>query len=368
MSAPLTILITDDQPIEHVLYEDYLNDDTLHRYHFLHAYSGDEAEKLCKQHPIDCVLLDYHLPDTDGLHVLKCLLAHKPGLPIIMLTGEGSETTAVIAMKNGAQDYLPKRAITPTALQRCVERAIERSKLLQRMETYRSDLERSNKDLERFATVVAHDLKSPLRAITQHLELIQNNKNNVLEERSLKSMKFVMNGAGRMRELIDALLEYSHLGFSEKMLAPVDCNHVLAMARANLSAIIAEKGAHITADALPTLMADKIQMVQLFQNLIANALKFCTAAPSIHIAVTQQNGQWAFAFRDNGIGIAAHNLEKVFLIFKRVYSEDEYPGAGIGLAICDRVVRNHHGTIWVESEIGKGATFFFTLPIPSNVA
>ena len=229
------------------------------------------------------------------------------------------------------------------------------------LEASRKDLERSNQDLERFATVVAHDLKSPLRAITRHLELISANKNNVLEARSQKSMGFVINGARRMRELIEALLEYSYLGFSEKMFTLVDCNKVLTIVRANLSSVIQEKSVHITAEHLPTVMADKIQLIQLFQNLIANAIKFCTATPHIQINALYEEDYWKFAVKDNGIGIAPHNLENIFLIFKRLYSEDEYPGAGVGLAICDRVVKNHKGHIWVESEHGKGATFFFTL-------
>ncbi len=230
------------------------------------------------------------------------------------------------------------------------------------LENYRNDLERSNRDLERFATVAAHDLKSPLRAITQHLELIMANSNNVLEPRALKSMGFVIDGARRMRELVEALLEYSYLGFSEKMLAPLDCNKVLTIVRANLSSVIQEKSAHITTDPLPQLSADKIQLTQLFQNLISNALKFCTATPHIHISAIREADYWRFAVRDNGIGINSQNLEKVFLIFKRLCSEEEYPGTGIGLAICERVVKNHNGAIWVDSQIGKGSTFFFTIP------
>lgn len=362
MKPLLRILIIDDRPAEHVLYEDYLSDDSSHTYRFLHAYTGAEAEEIVATQPIDCILLDYNLPDTNGLALLKKLATHRPMLAIVMLTGEGNETTAVMAMTEGAQDYLPKRAATPAALQRCVERAIERTRLLKTMENYRGDLERSNEDLERFATVVAHDLKSPLRAITQHLQLIQKHTEGTLDERAAKSMTFVMDGARRMRELIDALLEFSHLGFAEKTLAPVDCNHVITAVRANLSATIEEKNAEVIAGILPTIMADKIQLMQLFQNLIANALKFCAAAPRIHIDAVQEEGLWKFRVQDNGIGIAPHNLEKVFIIFKRVHSEDEYPGMGIGLAVCERVVKNHGGRIWVESEMGKGATFYFTLP------
>lgn len=363
-TRPFTILIIDDHPAEHDLYMDYLSDDTSRSYRYLHAYSGAEGETLYSPQAVDCVLLDYHLPDKDGLEVLRTLSAKHLVVPVVMLTGEGSESVAVIAMKNGAQDYLPKYAVTPTALQRCVDRAAERAMFLQKMEQYKRELERSNQDLERFATVVAHDLKAPLRAITQHLELIRKDTGGQLAPRALKSMDFVIGGAGRMNELIEALLSFSQLGFGEKTLVQVDMNHVCKIVRANLSSFIEEKAAQVTADELPTLVADKIQMVQLLQNLIANAIKFCDDAPRVHVSAQQTPEGWQFSVADNGIGLSPQQQEKVFTIFKRAHDPQEYPGIGVGLAICDRVVKNHGGRIWVQSEKGSGATFFFTIAAP----
>ena len=356
-----TILIIDDNPTEHELYADYLSDDPLHDYRFIHAYNGKEGAELLTPE-VDCILLDYNLPDMDGLEVMRRLKQKRDPAPVVMLTGEGSESIAVIAMKCGAQDYLPKRALTPTALQRCVERAAERAMFLSRMEHYRKELERSNADLERFATVAAHDLKAPLRAIGQHLELIRKDSMDKLDGRSLKSMAFAIDGARRMNELIEALLEYSQLGFSEKKLSTIDCNHVMKMVRANLSSYIEEKAAQVTWDELPTLNADKIQLVQLMQNLVANAVKFCQIMPAAHISASRGDGFWQFSVADNGIGLDPQHQEKIFTIFKRMHTPQEYPGIGVGLAICDRVVRNHGGRIWVESQPDKGSVFHFTLP------
>ena len=364
----VSILIIDDNPAEHELYADYLSDDPVREYRFLHAYTGKEGIQIYQLNDVDCILLDYNLPDMDGLSVLQQLSNINFPLPLVMLTGEGNESIAVIAMKNGAQDYLPKRALTPTALQRCVDRAAERAMFLHQMERYRQELERSNKDLERFATVAAHDLKAPLRAITQHLEIIRKDNAAKLEDRSLKSMAFAIDGARRMNELIEALLEYSQLGFGEKKLSLVDCNHVMKTVRANLSASIEEKSAQVTWDDLPVLTADKIQLIQLLQNLINNAIKFCAQAPKAHVSAKREGAYWQFSVKDNGIGLDPQHQEKIFTIFKRMHTVEEYPGLGVGLAICDRVVKNHRGRIWVESTPNSGATFFFTLQDMTYVA
>lgn len=364
----INVLIIDDSHEEHTLYREYLNDDPLHSYRFLDAYSGTEGEAMYKENTIDCVILDYRLPDIDGLEVLKRLAQGDNIVPAVMLTGEGSETVAVIAMKTGSQDYIPKRVITPQALKRTIERAVERTRLMQRMEATRADLERSNQDLERFANVVAHDLKSPLRAIAQHLEIVARQTQGVLDEKSLKSIGFAVTGAERMRALIDGLFEFSRAGFEKHPFALTDCNAVLENVKSNLATHIAEKGAEITSDPLPVLMADSMQVMQLLQNLIANALKFCKDTPRIHIGAIRQGGSWAISVRDNGIGIPKASQDKIFTIFKRLHSEDEYEGCGIGLAVCDRVAKNHGGSISVISEPGNGSTFTVTLPVVETPA
>ncbi len=364
----LTILIIDDCPEDHALYREYLSDDDNHSYRFIDAFTGEEGEKLYAENDADCVIVDYRLPDIDGLEVLRRLTQRGKPVPAVMLTGEGNETIAVIAMKIGSQDYLPKRVLTAQALKRTVEHTVERALLKQRIEAYRQDLERSNQDLERFANVVAHDLKSPLRAISQHLQIVEQHHHDQLDDRSLKSIAFAVEGAERMRRLIDALLEFSRIGFEKRSSAPVDCNQMLENVKSNLAAHIGEKNAVITSDPLPVLVADGVQIMQLLQNLIGNALKFCRERPRIHVSARRAGNRWEFSVRDNGIGIPYAGREKIFTIFKRLHGETEYDGHGIGLAICERVVKNHGGNISVASEPGKGSTFTFTLPIPQTSA
>lgn len=357
-----TILVIDDSPQDHELYREFLADDSLCAFHFIHAYNGSDGERLYRENKVDCVIIDYRLPDIDGIEVLRRLSHEQEAVPAIMLTGQGNERVAVVAMQSGLQDYIPKGVITPQALRRTVERAAERTHLIRRMETYRADLTRSNEDLERFVSVVAHDLKSPLRAISQHLQLVEESNAGKLDERSLKSIAFAVDGAERLRKLIDALFEYSRVGFESHRQARVDFNQVLEGVLSNLASNIEETGAIITADPLPTLTADSTQIMQLLQNLLSNSLKFCKDQPRVHVGAQLENNAWIFSVRDNGIGMPKGAEEKIFTIFRRLHSEKEYPGSGIGLAISARVVQNHGGRLWVQSEPDKGTIFYFSLP------
>lgn len=361
MSDPLTILIIDDSREDHAIYHEYLQNNPGHRYRFIDAYCGEDGVRLCREHVVDCILLDYRLPDIDGLEVLSRLSGEGLPAPVVMLTGEGSETVAASAMKIGSQDYLPKRVATASSLKRAVDHAVERSRLMRRMESYRVDLERSNQDLERFVSVVAHDLKSPLRAITQHLQLVEAHNRDKLDAKSQQSIGFAVGGAERMRKLIDALFEFARAGFEKRPFTLVDCNQILISVKSNLAAVIDERRAIITSDPLPSLMADGMQIMQLLQNLIGNAIKFCKKRPKIHVSAERKGAFWEISVRDNGIGIPKNGREKIFTIFKRLHTDDEYEGSGIGLAICERVARNHGGFIRVTSEPGKGATFTFSL-------
>lgn len=357
------ILIIDDTPADHEIAMDYLND-THGDYRFYHAYSAEEGLEMYRSNPIDCVLLDYHMPGKDGLELLRQMTAGDKIVPVIMMTGEGDEFVAVTAMKLGAHDYLPKRIVTSSALKRAVERAVDRAEMIRRMEKYGEQLERSNRDLEQFANIVAHDLKAPLRAVTQHLTLIVNRNASALDEKARRSLDFAVEGATRMRLLIEALFDYARLGFSEPSIGAVDLSVVVEQTKHDLSAIIEERGAVITHDALPQVRGDAVLLAQLLQNLIANAIKYCKETPRIHISAAPEGGGWRIGVKDNGIGIAPAQHKQIFAIFRRLHQEADYPGIGLGLAICDRIVKQHGGIIGVESEPGKGSLFHFTLPVP----
>lgn len=363
----MNILIIDDTQGDHDIIVEYLQE-TGADYRFYHAFDAAEGLELYHKHEIDCVLLDYHMPDKDGLEVLKLLAEGDKVVPVIMMTGDGNEFVAVTAMKLGSQDYLSKKILTANALKRSVERAIERTEMIRRMEQYQAQLERSNHDLEQFSHIVAHDLKSPLRAVTQHLTLISNKNAALLDEKSKRSLEFAVEGASRMRLLIEALFEYARLGFSNPEFSKVNMETVLEQTISDLSIVIDERGVRITHDKLPEVKGDSILLAQLLQNLIANAIKYCKETPHIHISASQKNGMWSISVKDNGIGIPASQHQQIFAIFRRLHVEEDYPGIGLGLAICDRIVKQHGGNIEVESEAGEGSCFSFTLPAPIDIA
>lgn len=225
-------------------------------------------------------------------------------------------------------------------------------------------LARSNEDLEQFAYVASHDLQEPLRAVAGPLQLLQRRYQGQLDSRAEEFIKHAVDGATRMQSIIDDLLDYSRVGRVEDSFDPVDCEQVLNRTLKNLCIAIQESGAEISNDALPTVRGVGTQLDLLFQNLIGNAIKFRSKdrPPHVHIGVQSQGHVWLFRVVDNGIGIEREYFDRVFLIFQRLHTRREYPGTGIGLAMCKRIVERHGGSIGLESEPGKGTTFFFTLP------
>lgn len=225
------------------------------------------------------------------------------------------------------------------------------------------ELRRSNADLEQFAYIASHDLQEPLRAVAGCAQLLQRRYQGQLDRQADELFTHTVEGAARMQRLIEDLLAFSRVGKLTRQLQPVDSAKIFAAALANLEVALTESGAAITHDALPTVMTDPVQLTLLFQNLLSNALKFRGPAPlQIHLSAERQAAQWVFALRDNGIGIEPQYFERIFGIFQRLHTRNEYPGTGIGLAYCKKIVERHGGRIWVESAPGAGATFYFSLP------
>jgi PAS domain S-box-containing protein len=224
------------------------------------------------------------------------------------------------------------------------------------------ELANSNAELEQFAYVASHDLQEPLRMITSFTQLLVSRYRGNLDTDADEFIHFIADGAKRMSALINDLLEYSRVGTRGRQLSPTDCSTVFELACNNLRVAIEEAGATITSDPLPKVMGDEIQLLQLFQNLIGNAVKFRGEQPvKVHVSVERQKGKWLFRISDNGIGIEPQHAERIFIIFQRLHNRSQYAGTGIGLAICKKIVERHGGRIWVESEPGAGATFCFLL-------
>lgn len=244
-------------------------------------------------------------------------------------------------------------------------RMVERSLSLtsKELNERNQELARSNADLRQFAYVVSHDLQEPLRSVTGYAQLLARRYRGQLDSRADELIEGAVEGARRMQVFIRDLLAYSRIGFDRVQLVPTAMETIRDHALSNLTAAIEEAGAAIESDALPVVVGDPNQLVQLLQNLIGNSIKFRRdEPPRVRLSAERDGPRWRFAVADNGIGIPDVARDRVFQIFQRLHPMDAYPGTGIGLAIASRIVERHRGRIWIESEVGKGATFWFSLP------
>jgi hypothetical protein len=241
--------------------------------------------------------------------------------------------------------------------------AVQKARLMQEAERRAQELERSNADLQHFAYIASHDLQEPLRMVSSYMQLLSRRYKEKLDADADEFIGYAVDGAKRMQALINALLSYSRVGTQGKGLEHTDCEKVLDDTLAALKNAIEDSGAQISRGALPTVMADATQLGQLFQNLIANAIKFRNHhAPVVRISAERKGTEWVFTVADNGIGFDPEYADRVFVMFQRLHGRDAYPGTGIGLAVCKKIVERHGGKIWVDSKPGEGACFHFTLP------
>jgi PAS domain S-box-containing protein len=268
-----------------------------------------------------------------------------------------------------AKDTLENRVLERTnelaqTNERLAQELLERQRAEQILQDLTRKLKQSNQELEQFAYIASHDLQEPLRAITSYTQLLQQEYQISSPDPALlaESMMYILGGVDQMRVLIKDLLAYSRVGSEDSGVSPVDCNQVMSQVLSALQVSIAETSATVTYDALPTVLADRSKIGQVFQNLVSNAIKFHQdSPPTVHVSVQQSSQEWRFSVQDNGIGIKPQYLERIFEVFRRLHTQREYPGTGIGLAICKKIVERQGGRIWVESEPGVGTVFYFTV-------
>ncbi len=358
------ILVVEDNPAELRMLSEVLRDEG---FHVIGCGSAEEALGHLQQRGIAVAVVDLRLPDLSGTQLVERLRNVDEGLRVIIYTGTATYESMKDALNLGAFAYLEKVG-DHAELLRYVRRAC-----LERVDRYALDLERavaarteelarSNHELESFASIVAHDLRSPLLTISGYCQLLREELDGKLDASVSDYLNQIVNGAARMDRLIEDLLEYSRAGRTRRPIQPVNMETAVAHACANLDAATRQYGAKIDVGPMPTVNGDQTQIIQLFQNLIGNAIKFRgPSSPAIRISASQNDGFWCFAVEDNGIGIEKESFDRIFQIFQRLHGR-EYPGTGIGLAVCKKIVDRHGGRIWLDSVVGQGTTFRFTLP------
>ncbi|UFS69976.1 ATP-binding protein [Geomonas sp. RF6] len=389
---------------------------------------GEEAwQSLLERRP-DLLLSDVMMPSLDGFGLLARLRQdpRTRSLPVLMLSARAGEESRVEGLEAGADDYLVKpfsarelvarvsvnlemarlrqesarneerlkakqqatEELEHMVAQRTEQLEVQRAELEVQnrhlvelndrleeeiaararaqasLDLAVADLQRSNRDLELFASVASHDLQEPLHTITSYTELLAQRYQGKVDDKVDRYVHYIVDGTAQMRTLINDLLAYSRVGTRAKPFAPVELDSVLTQAETHLRRAIEESNATIERDALPKVKGDDVQLVQLFQNLIGNAIKFRKPdiPPRVSVTCESRDRDWVFGVRDNGIGVEPQYFDRVFEVFRRLHTREEYEGSGIGLAICRKIVEHHGGRIWVESLPGEGSSFFFTMP------
>lgn len=332
------------------------------------AQTAEEFRLRVKTNCPDVVLADYNLGQWRGTEALDILREEGLDIPLILVSGVLGDVTAVECIKRGVTDYVLKDSLArlSVALRGALkdkrtreERQRAQESLAQKVE----ELARSNRDLEQFAYVASHDLQEPLRMVAAYTQLLGDRYRGKLDDQADKYIGYAVDGAARMQSLIQDLLAFSRVGRQQTELKNTDCNVIVSQAIRDLQAAIAESVAVINCEPLPSVQANESQLKQVFQNLIGNAIKFRgPETPVIHVSAQRQDSVWLFTVADNGIGISPEYAENIFTIFTRLHTRTEYPGNGIGLAICKKIIERHGGKIESLPREGGGSIFRFTLP------
>ncbi len=368
----LHFLMVEDNPIDVELVQR-----ELHRAEFdftsVAVQTPEDFTRELRAHYPKIVLADYNLPQWSGMEALEILRSEKLDVPLILISGALGEVNAVECLKQGATDYVLKGALArlPVAIHRALEERRLREEHNRAQETlarYVEELQRSNAELEQFAYVASHDLQEPLRMVASYTELLAERYKGKLDQRADMYIGYAVDGAKRMQRLIHDLLAYARISSQAKPLQPTNASAAVADVMKQLRGAIETSKAEVVFGSLPVVNADESQLRQLLQNLIANAIKFHGAGPPhVEIRAELMGEMWDFAVADDGIGITKESSGRIFEMFQRLHTREEYDGSGIGLAISKRIVERHGGSIWFDSVPGRGTTFHFTIPKSEGV-
>jgi signal transduction histidine kinase len=353
VSEPAKILVIDDSEDDRLLYKRCLQKSAGASYAVSETANGEDGLARIDKEAFACVLLDYSLPGRNGVEILKRIRVKHPFVAVVMLTGLGNERVAVAAMQEGAQNYISKSTIDPQTLAHVVAVAIQHCRMQCRISEQRGSL-------DIFARALAHDLKEPVRTIRTLLDLV--NAEVSFEGKTNDHFQSIRYAAERMTALIDTVYIYTRLdGAEQTKLEVCEANQLVEAAKENIRHLIRERQAVITCPPLPAISANREQAIQVFQNLLCNAIQNCATTPHVDITANEAPDHWLFRVSDNGPGIGKEDAEKLFMPFKRL-SRHDMQGPGLGLATSKKILELHGGRIWFEPKPGNGTSFIFSVP------
>ncbi len=357
----ITALLIEDNPADARMIREVLKEEPSTRFKVEQSDRLDTGLERLAKGGIDVILLDLALPDSQGIDTFLQTYTHSPGVPIVVLTGLNDQLVAAQTLQAGGQDYLNKGALNLCILHQSIRNAIERKHAEEIARRSDEAIEAVTRAQDQFLAMVTEELSMPL---TPLLSIVSTQVDELSPTADLlRTLTLVRNHVGRQAQLVGDLQAYCRVGAGNVGFRSTDCEAVLEHALAELKRAIEDTRAVVTHDPLPTLPADASLIDRLFQNLIENAIKFRgTAAPRIHVSAERRDREWIFTVRDNGIGFDPKDAERIFVIFQRLHDRDVYPGTGIGLATCKKIVERHGGRIWAESEPGRGSRFCFSVP------
>lgn len=354
-ATTLRLLLVEDDEDDYILTTDTLNRVPGFVFEVTWASHYQAALELLEGSEFELCLLDYHLGPFTGVELLDQARRHQWKLPVVIfLTGQESHDLDMQAMRAGASDYLVKATLTVDSLERAIRYSLNQHQVLRR-------LERSHAELSRFAYVASHDLKEPLRAISGFAQLLQMRYAGRLDPQADEFIGHIVGGCNQIREMINALLDYSRLDREDLKLEQLRMSEVVRTALSRLEVAVLESGARFQIGHLPVIIGDRVKLQQVFQNLVSNAVKFRSDLPPVvSISAEELPTEFLFHVSDNGIGIKESDLTHAMEVFRRFH--EDRAGTGVGLAICKKVVEQHGGTMWLESKFGEGTTVSFTIP------